>query len=81
MQHHRLREVCERHTRRERRRKCLSAGSADLIRTQAVKAVLKPRTNSSWAVNIVGHTFYIAQYAAYSSVVSTRHDTSAAATA
>jgi len=58
-QHRRLRE---RHTRRERRRKRLRAGSADLVLAQAVKAGLARRAHVSWVVSIVGRTFYIAQY-------------------
>ena len=80
-QHRRIPERCERHTRRERRRESLCAGSANLVLAQAAKVGLKPRAHGSWVVSIVSLTFYFAQHPAYLSSVRATHDGSAAVSA
>ena len=61
-QRRRIRERCERHTRRQRRRESLCAGSANLVPAQAARAEVKPRAHGSWVVSIVGLALYIAQH-------------------
>jgi len=61
VQHHSIRELCERRARRERGRECLCPGIADLVPGQAANARLKLRAHGSRVVSIVGRMSYIAQ--------------------